>query len=108
MSSLVTASQAAELLGVKLPTLYAYVSRGLLRSLADPEDARRRLYHRADVERLRARAGAASGHAPVAAGALRWGEPVLEQREQGFLIRPRASFQREPEGEARANQRPSE
>ena len=30
------AKQAAALLGVKLPTLYAYVSRGLLRSAPGP------------------------------------------------------------------------
>jgi citrate synthase len=59
-------------------TLYAYVSRGYLRSAPDPRGGRARLYAREDVERLRTRHDARAGHAAVAAGALRFGEPVLE------------------------------
>lgn len=43
---------AAGLLGVKKATLYAYVSRGLLRSYKQGF-GRRRLYRRADIEALR-------------------------------------------------------
>lgn len=69
--------EAAELLGVKRETLYAYASRGLVRS--EPGGpGRERRYSREDVGRLKARRDARSGHGPVAAGALRWGEPVLE------------------------------
>src|SRR5437763_1255884 len=39
---------------------------------------RPRLYALADLERLRARRDARAGHGAVAAGALRWGEPVLD------------------------------
>ena len=70
-----TAAAAAALLDVKRATLYAYVSRGLLRRLRAPDGSRR--YAREDLLRLRARHDARSGHGPVAAGALRWGEPVL-------------------------------
>ncbi|HUH02196.1 MAG TPA: citrate synthase [Kofleriaceae bacterium] len=73
----VTARQAAEILELKLPSLYAYVSRGLLRSVAGPSGRPRR-YLRADLDRLLARRDARRGHGPVAAGALRWGEPVLD------------------------------
>lgn len=66
---------AAALLGVKRETLYAYVSRGLVRSVAAA--GRARLYLREDLERLKAKSEARSGHGPVAAGALRWGEAVL-------------------------------
>ena len=45
---------AAALLEVKRETLYAYVSRGLLRGVPSGR-GRARLYLRADVERLRAR-----------------------------------------------------
>ncbi|HVH41125.1 MAG TPA: citrate synthase [Labilithrix sp.] len=76
----VTARDAARLLGIKKETLYAYASRGLVRSVAGPGPDRARLYHRDDLERLKARSQARSGHGPVAAGALRWGEPVLETR----------------------------
>lgn len=75
----VAAAEAARLLGVKRETLYAYASRGLVRSAPAP-GMRERFYHRDDLERLRARSQARAGHAAVAAGALRWGEPVLETR----------------------------
>jgi len=68
-----TAAEAASQLGVKLPTLYAYVSRGLLRSLAADGAGRARRYLRSDVEGLRARQRGAA-----AARALAWGEPVLD------------------------------
>ena len=69
--------EAAEFLGVKRETLYAYASRGLVRS--EPGGpGRERLYRQDDLERLKARHDARSGHGAVAAGALRWGEPVLE------------------------------
>lgn len=72
-----SAREAAAFLEVKLPTLYAYTSRGLVRSVPG-ERGRARRYLRADLERLRARRDARSGHGPVAAAALRFGEPVLD------------------------------
>ncbi len=91
-----TAVEAAELLDVKLPTLYAYTSRGLIRSI--PGDrGRAKRYRRADLDRLRARRDARAGHGPVAAGALRWGEPVLDSSitalsaERGPIYRGRAA-----------------
>ena len=75
----VSAAEAVEILGVKRATLYAYVSRGHVRSMPGPDRrSRGRRYHRGDLGRLAARAGARRGHAPVAAAALRWGEPVLD------------------------------
>ncbi|HEY5928600.1 MAG TPA: citrate/2-methylcitrate synthase [Kofleriaceae bacterium] len=68
---------AAKHLGVQQRTLYAYVSRGQVRSVAG-EHGRPRLYSLADLERLRVRRDARAGHGAVAAGALRWGEPVLD------------------------------
>jgi citrate synthase len=78
-SDFLDARSAAKLLGVKLPTLYAYASRGLVSSTPGGAGRARR-YARIDLERLRARSRARSGHAAVASGALRWGEPVLESR----------------------------
>ena len=71
------ARAAAALLGVKPATLYAYVSRGLVRSVESPE-GRGRSYLCADLERLKARSDARAGHGPVAGAALHWGEPVLD------------------------------
>jgi citrate synthase len=75
-----SADAACARLGVQKATLYAYVSRGLVRSAPARADGagRRRVYSHADIERLRARRDARSGHGAVAAGALRWGEPVLD------------------------------
>jgi len=87
-----SARDAAGLLGVKLPTLYAYASRGLVQSVPAGR-GRSRAYRRADLERLRARRDARAGHGAVAAGALRWGEPVLDSSisaispEQGPIYR---------------------
>jgi len=47
-----TGDDAARALGVKPATLYAYVSRGILRSYREGTK-RRRLYRRAEVEALR-------------------------------------------------------
>ena len=49
----------ARLLRVSRTTLYAYVSRGYVRSQATPGPSRERLYSRDDVERLRRRTEAA-------------------------------------------------
>jgi len=78
-SAYISAAEAAGTLGIKRETLYAYASRGLLRSVPC-EHGRQRRYARDDVERLLVRRQARAGHGPVAAGALRWGEPVLESR----------------------------
>jgi citrate synthase len=76
----ITTAEAARALDVKRETLYAYASRGLVRSAVASGQPRCRVYNRDDVERLRARSQARAGHGPVAASALRWGEPVLETR----------------------------
>jgi citrate synthase len=74
---LVDAKAAAKHLGVELRTLYAYASRGLVRSVRGVRGPKR-LYALDDLERLKARSEARAGHGAVAAGALRWGEPVLD------------------------------
>ena len=78
------AQEAATLLGEKVATLYAYVSRGLLHSRPTP-GRRARRYDRAQVLALRRRR--ASGPDP-----LGWGEPVLasgitEMTPEGPLYR---------------------
>jgi len=72
----VTREEATEALGVKPATLYSYVSRGLLRRVKDPAQ-RRSAYLREDVDRLKARHPGQPIKAEAAAGALRWGEPVV-------------------------------
>lgn len=100
------AEEASALLGVKRETLYAYASRGWVRSTAGAaggRGVRARAYHVGDLERLKARSRARAGHTAVAAGALRWGEPVLETsigaiREEGPVYRGRPALELAREG----------
>src|SRR5205085_10983417 len=57
INDLLTARDTAERLGVKLDTLYAYVSRGLIRSVTVP-GSRERHYRAEEVERFRLGRGA--------------------------------------------------
>lgn len=76
-SSWLDAAQASELGGVRLQTLYAYVSRGKIRSKPDGADPRRSLYHRDDVRRLAARQRGQPKAITIAGESLAWGQPVL-------------------------------
>jgi citrate synthase len=76
--SWVGAVDAARLLGVSRTTLYAYVSRGFLRSQASLHSPRERLYSHDDVERLRRRTEERRAPDKAAARALQWGMPILE------------------------------
>lgn len=72
-----SATEAARLLGVSLPTLYSYVSRGLLSSSSSGA-ARRKRYAQEEVLRLAARKRDAKRGGQTAAAAMHWGMPVLE------------------------------
>src|SRR5947208_807141 len=74
----ISAAEASRALRVSRATLYAYVSRGSVRSQAMPGSSRERRYSRDDVERLRQRTEARRDPGKAAAGALHWGVPVLE------------------------------
>jgi citrate synthase len=74
----ITAREAATLLGVSRATLYAYVSRGYIRSTPAPGDPRGRRYTREDVERLRSRSEGRRDPGKAAERALHWGMPILE------------------------------
>lgn len=102
-SEFLGAREAARLLDVKLSTLYAYTSRGLIQSVPGVKGRSRR-YRRADLERLCARRDARAGHGPVAAAALRQGEPVLDSSitlisiEEGPIYRGKAAVALAREG----------
>ena len=76
-SGRINADEAARRLGVRRETVYAYVSRGLIRSEAQG-GTRERLYHREDVEALVRRRQGRRDPARAAADALSWGTPVLD------------------------------
>ncbi|MBX2999375.1 MAG: citrate synthase family protein [Caldilineaceae bacterium] len=73
-----SAQEAAAALGISLSTLYAYVSRGVIRSEEGSADSRVRRYSVEDVERLLARKAQRQDPALAAEQALYWGAPILE------------------------------
>jgi citrate synthase len=84
---MVTSEEAARRLGVKVPTLYAYVSRGALSSHRSP-DGRRSLFDVADLDALarRSRTGQRTeGRLATVATA------VTEIRDEGPVFRGRAA-----------------
>src|SRR5918997_4352356 len=73
-----TARQAAGELGVSLATLYAYVSRGLIRSESAERGGRSRRYRGEDVRKLKERKEQRQNPGKAVEGALYWGTPVME------------------------------
>ncbi|HZC59708.1 MAG TPA: citrate synthase, partial [Chthoniobacterales bacterium] len=77
MKVYLSAPEAAAFLGVAQQTLYAYVSRGLVRSQPG-FDSRSRVYNRIDLEELRARKRIRNRPQAEVAEALHWGAPLLD------------------------------
>ena len=78
MSHYLTAKQAAAELGISLPTLYAYVSRGLVRSEETAGKSRAKRYYAADIETLKSRKELRHNPTTVVETALHFGMPLLE------------------------------
>ena len=77
MPSTLTSEQAAARLGVSRQTLYAYVSRGLLRAL-EASDPRQSRYDAEAVDQLATQRRRGRRPKEVAKATLNWGLPVLE------------------------------
>src|SRR5919202_1279301 len=73
-----TARRAAEELGISVGTLYAYVSRGMIRSEAVGGSGRSRRYRAEDVWRLKERKERKRDPDRAVESALHWGTPVME------------------------------
>ncbi len=84
VAGLMTAAVAARRLGVSRATLYAYVSRGLIRSVPAITDPRCRLYVSVDVETLVRQKALTRGPMAASAAALNLGLPILETRVSGI------------------------
>lgn len=88
-SNMLSAQEAAAALGISKATLYAYVSRGLIRSEPGDGPSRARCYSAADVAALQERKAQRRNPARAAANALDFGAPVLESAvtliEEGTL-----------------------
>lgn len=74
----IDAKTAATLLGVSRSTLYAYVSRGFVRSQAAGGVAREKRYAREDIDRLRSRSGDRRHPEARAARAAQWPMPAID------------------------------
>lgn len=72
-----TAKEAASALGISRATLYAYVSRGLIRSEPLADGARRHRYRAEDVRRLQERKAQRRDPSLAVKRALHFGAPVL-------------------------------
>ncbi|WP_045234272.1 helix-turn-helix domain-containing protein, partial [Deinococcus pimensis] len=78
MPRTLSAQEAADRLGVSRATLYAYVSRGLVRSEPGGEGRRDRRYLGEDVEKLTRRRDDRRDPTRAVQEALHWGSPLLE------------------------------
>ncbi|MFZ6744823.1 citrate synthase family protein [Undibacterium sp. JH2W] len=77
MNDTLTAREAASLLSISLPTLYSYVSRGLLQS-QQYQGQKAKRYAKEEVLRLLARTSDNKRAGSAAESAIDWGLPVLE------------------------------
>lgn len=77
-SRYMSAIEAADALDISLSTLYAYVSRGMIRSEATIGNKRERRYYREDINRMLARRESKRNPEKLAEQALYRGSPVLE------------------------------
>ncbi len=73
-----SAKEAAAELKISVPTLYAYVSRGLIRSEAAEGKTRARKYLKSDVEELKNKQAYRKNPGQAARKSLRLGMPVLD------------------------------
>lgn len=92
----ISATEAAKSLGIKVQSLYAYVSRGLVRSILQP-GSRHRLYYREDIERAGKRMGGRGGMPDTVEAVLTWGTPlfhtaITDLRADGPVYRGRPAI----------------
>jgi len=78
MKRYLTAKEVTAMLGITPATLYAYVSRGLIRSEATESDSRAKRYNAEDVYKLKERKEQRQNPTKAAQNALHWGTPILE------------------------------
>jgi citrate synthase len=78
MTHYLSAQEACERLGIKEATLYAYVSRGLIRSEVESQASRKRRYLAEDVDKLVERKEQRRDPTKVVEDALHWGVPLLD------------------------------
>lgn len=83
--TLLNSDQVTQRLGISKPTLYAYVSRGLLQAVPDPADPRARRYSSFEVAQLQQRKQRGKQVQLQAKAALQGHWPVLETALSGIV-----------------------
>ena len=78
--TLESANTACQRLNISTQTLYAYVSRELVRTCQHPKDSRKRLYFSDDIDRLAQRQQRGRSRHAVARSTIDFGEPVLRSK----------------------------
>lgn len=78
--TLESANDACLRLNISTQTLYAYVSRELVRTTQHPKDSRKRLYFSDDIDRLSQRQKRGRSRHAVAQSTIDFGEPVLRSK----------------------------
>ena len=73
-----SAKEAADMLNISLPTLYSYVSRGMIRSEIAGDSSRRKRYYREDVDKMIRQKEASRNPEKIMETALHFGAPVME------------------------------
>ena len=76
--SWLTRDAALARLGVKPQTLYAYVSRGLIRSQPAEDDPRSSVYSGSDIDAFLKRRRTGRARSAIAEGTIAWGDPVMQ------------------------------
>ncbi|WXL27459.1 citrate synthase [Ectopseudomonas mendocina] len=77
MHNWLSSAEALALLNVRAQTLYANVSRGKVRTKADPNDSRKSLYHAGDIARLSDTRRGPKRIEELMSEATGWGQPIM-------------------------------
>ena len=85
MTSWLSMDQACRMLGVQPQTIYAYVSRGKLEAMPDPDEPRRSLYRPEDVNRLAKRKQEGRKYETLATNTLFGAEPSIPTSLSAFI-----------------------
>ena len=85
MSTWLSMNDACDLLGVQPQTIYAYVSRGKLEAMPDPNDSRKSLYRPEDVNGLAKRKQAGRKFETLATNTLFGSEPSIPTAISTFV-----------------------
>jgi citrate synthase len=85
MSAWLSMSDACHLLGVQPQTIYAYVSRGKVEAVSDPNDSRKSLYRSDDVKGLAKRKQAGRKYETLATNTLFGAEPSIPTSISTFI-----------------------